>query len=232
MKNKRFRHENKYMITPMEKEALIKRFDMIMPRDAHAKDGGYFIRSLYFDNLRLGAYHDKMDGVNERQKYRIRIYDMSDQVIKLECKEKIDAYIYKRAASLTREEYDKILAEDVTFLLDRKEDVCHDFYHEIMLHGLKPMVLVDYDRQPFVYPYGDVRITFDSNLRAGISDDVFDASAPIAPVMQDELIMEVKYTEFLPDIIRGILPPADSIYTAYSKYTLCLDKKIELQNIQ
>ena len=253
----KFRHELKFMISEAEKDILIKRLSFFMQADAHAKgnetrediilekcfrqdectqkaadslQGGYMIRSLYFDDRFERAYEEKLAGVKSRKKYRIRIYNCSDKVIKLECKHKEGQYIHKTAAALTREEADALIAGRYDFLIDRKEQLCREFYFECAMNGMAPKVVVDYDRIPFVYPYGDVRITFDCRVRTGmLSDNLFDNELPVKNVMQPGmLIMEVKFTEYLPELIRSLLPVADSAYMAYSKYTMCLEKKKEL----
>ncbi len=232
MKNDRplFRHELKYLISEAEKEVLIRRLSPFMGADAHVRGEGYMIRSLYFDDRFERAYEEKLSGVESRKKYRIRIYDYSDEVIKLECKHKEGQYIHKTAASLTREETESIIEGKYDFLIGRREPLCREFYFECALNKMSPKVVVDYDRIPFVYPYGDVRITFDCGVRAGLfADDIFDRTLPVASVMEPGmLIMEVKFTEYLPELIRRLLPVADSAYMAYSKYTMCLEKKKEL----
>lgn len=226
-----FRHELKYLISHSEKEVLQQKMSVFMQQDAHAGTNGYFIRSLYFEDRDESAYRDKIAGVNERKKYRIRIYNYSDTQIKLECKRKEGQYINKVAASLIREEYEMLLRGEYEFLRCREEPVCRDFYLECMLHGMRPAVLVDYDREPFVYAYGDVRVTFDSHVRAGYMEfDLFSNQIPVHEVLEDgQLILEVKYTQYLPTVIKELIQPKDSIYIAASKYAMCMEKKKELR---
>ena len=227
--NLKFRHELKYLISEPEKEVIARRLSTIMQRDAHAKDGRYFIRSLYFDDEWENAYEEKLAGTNERKKYRIRIYNLEDSVIRLECKRKEGQYINKISAKLTRKETDKLIAGVYDFLKDRPEQVCKDFYLECALNRMKPKVIVDYDREPYVYTYGDVRITFDEHVRGGVfENELFDKALPVMEVLEPgQLIMEVKFTEYLPEIIRDLLRVDDCIYTAASKYVLCLEKRKE-----
>lgn len=227
--NLKFRHELKYFISETEKEVIARRLATIMQRDAHVKDGTYFIRSLYFDDREEAAYDEKLAGTNERKKYRIRIYNLEDKVIRLECKRKEGAYINKISAKLTREETDKLIAGEYEFLKERTEQICKDFYLECALNGMKPAVIVDYDREPYVYAYGDVRITFDEHVRGGVFEhSLFDKALPVMEVLEPgQLIMEVKFTEYLPEIIRDLLSVDDCIYTAASKYVLCLEKRKE-----
>ena len=108
-----FRHELKYRISEEQRDILIARIKDILPRDKNAVNGQYMIRSLYFDDYWKSAYDEKMAGTLSRKKYRIRIYDYSDRVIKLECKHKQGQYIYKESANLTREETDRISSNPI-----------------------------------------------------------------------------------------------------------------------
>jgi len=230
MKNKlKFRHELKYIINEAEKEVIRRRIGQIMQTDAHAKDGTYFIRSLYFDDMWENSYEEKLAGTNERKKYRLRIYNLEDTIIRLECKRKEGQFINKISAKLSKEESDMLIQGKFEFLRERSEPVCKEFYMDCLYGQMMPKVIVDYDREPFVYPYGDVRITFDSHVRSGILEhNLFDDKLPVMEVLEPgQLIMEVKFTEYLPEVIRGLLRVDDSIYTAASKYVMCLEKRKE-----
>ena len=103
-----------------------------------------------------------------------------------------------------------------------------------MTNVMRPRVIVDYEREPWVYDTGTVRLTFDSNVRAAIgSYDIFDESLPTLPVLQPEkLVFEVKYTELLPQIIKNIIPPQASEFLAVSKYVLCYEKTRYLHDFE
>lgn len=133
-----YRHELKYRISYAEKAALELRLAPLLRRDAHAKPGGYRIRSLYFDDWWNSAYGEKEAGVFLRKKYRIRIYDGSDAVIKLERKKKVGSYIYKEDAALTREETERILRGNYGVLLASPQNLCREFYVECVSHVLRP----------------------------------------------------------------------------------------------
>lgn len=221
-----YRHEWKYLISESEKEVIKLRMKPIFKMDPNAGDTGYMIRSLYFDDLWNSSFEEKEMGILIRKKYRIRIYNCSDQNIKLERKQKIGSYIYKEAAPLTRAEVENILAGEYGFLLNSPHKLCQEFYIECICHLMRPRVIVDYEREPFIIEEGTVRITFDRHVRAAVlSDDIFDPELPGLEVMEPgKLVMEVKYTEFLPQIVKTILPSAASEFAAVSKYVLCYEK--------
>ena len=226
MKSERYRNEWKYLIDTAQKELICTRLFPYLELDKHAKNGGYMIRSLYFDDYFQSAYEEKDAGVLKRKKYRIRIYNCSDSSIKLERKKKFGSYIFKEAAKLTRDEVYKILDGDYEFLLKSENNLLREFYFECVSNVMRPRVIVDYDREPWIADEGTVRITFDMDVRAAVgSFDIFDATLPTLPVLEPgKCVMEVKFTEFLPQALREVLPDRASEFTAVSKYVLCYEK--------
>ena len=207
-------------------QIIRQRLQAIMQHDRHATSGNYTIRSLYFDDYWNTAYTEKITGIYERKKYRIRIYNSSDAIIKLECKNKVGSVVRKTAVSLTREETERILQGDCHFLLKREEPLCHELYIQHLTRVLRPCVIVEYEREPFVHSAGDTRITFDKQIRASsVITDFFNPKLPTTPLLDStKLVMEVKYTEFLPTMIKNALPPKASELTALSKFTGCFEK--------
>ena len=225
-KGKPYRHELKYVITEAEHAVLASRLRAALRPDENAQGSGgeYFIRSLYFDDPWDTAVSEKGDGVGSRDKFRIRIYNMSDRTIKLERKHKEGAYIKKDSLSLTRDECERIIAGDIRCLFDRPEPEAKAFYGIFRTRTLKPKVLVDYTREPYVFPAEDVRITFDKNVRTGMrSTDLFDPDVPTYPVwdLKGCMILEVKFNASLPEFCRSIVQMAASQHTAASKYSYC-----------
>ena len=230
----RYRHELKYLINYGEKEILADRLKKIASIDSHATEKGYLIRSLYFDDVWNSSYEEKLMGIASRRKYRIRIYNFSDSHIALECKEKQGSYINKYSAPLTRQETDDIINGKYDCLRDKKDKLSQEFYL-LLRSGMHPDVIVDYDRLPFVYDPGTVRITFDMHVRAAFNGyDIFDAELPVYNAMQnpDTLIMEVKYTEYLPDIFQDIVIPHAAASISASKYVMCCDVKRSMYGME
>ena len=217
-----FRHENKYFISTGGYEFLRGRLAAMLDTDPNARRNGlYFIRSLYFDDYNQSALLDKVEGIEAREKFRIRFYDMDDRFIRLESKQKRGQYTRKRAARLTREEADRLLAGDSWFLYDTGDKLLRDFYLKSRTHLLRPTVLVDYTRE--AYTFEDVRITFDLSLHTGqYQTALFDPGVFTMPVLPgDRVILEVKYDEALPYAVKQLLAPVSAVRCAISKYELC-----------
>ncbi len=225
-KAERYRNEWKYLIDMAQKELICQRLTPLLKLDPNATDGGYMIRSLYFEDYFKSSYEEKDAGVLRRKKYRIRIYNCEDRSIKLERKKKFGSYIYKEAARLTRDEVYKIINGDYDFLLKSDNNLLKEFYYECISNVMRPRVIVDYEREPYILDEGTVRITFDMNVRAAVgSFDIFDKTLPALHCLEDgKCVMEVKFTEFLPQFVRNILPDRASEFTAVSKYVLCYEK--------
>ncbi|HSN58104.1 MAG TPA: polyphosphate polymerase domain-containing protein, partial [Clostridiaceae bacterium] len=193
----KFRHELKYYINYCDYLALRSRLKLLMKPDPNAGiNGDYMIRSLYFDDLKDTALYEKAAGIRIRHKYRIRTYNLSDSVIKLERKNKVGGYINKESARLSRETVDALMRNDLVGL-DTDDILIRDFKMSIMNDGLRPKVIVDYDREAYVCSFSDTRVTFDKELRVPMtSNDIFDASIPTEILVKmPRLIMEVKFNE-------------------------------------
>lgn len=221
-----YRNEWKYYIALWEGQLLKNRLLPFMEVDKYAGNGQYTIRSLYFDDYWNSAYEEKIMGVEGRKKWRIRIYDFSDSVIKLERKKKSGNYIHKDSAPLAKEEYEQIMRGEYEFMLHSRYPLCREFYYECMVNLHRPKVMVDYERVPLIFGTGDVRITFDKNVRAGaFTYDLFDPNLPMTEILEpDMLVLEVKFTEMIPEVIKELLPLDGQQFSAISKYTLCYEK--------
>ncbi len=221
----KFRHELKYLINEGDAELIRERLSPLLQADPHAQQGSYSIRSLYFDDIFNTAYIDKINGAPQRKKYRVRVYNLDDSFIRLECKLKDLSYVSKLSAPLTREELARILYGDYGFLLQSPDPLKQQLYYECISRILRPKVYVDYEREPYVLDSGDVRITFDRNVRGAYpSQPMFSDEMTFHYVLEPgKLVMEVKYTEFLPRIVKQLLPAQAAEMAAFSKYTLCCD---------
>ncbi len=221
-----FRHELKYIINYADYALIRIRLNALMKHDAHTNaDGLYSVRSLYFDDCMNTAYNDKYFGILDRQKYRIRIYNHSDQVINLERKIKKDRYVHKQTTNLTRCQVEEIIKGNYDCLRACNEPLQLVFYHECRSKLMRPRVVIDYEREPFILDAGTVRITFDRNIRAGVDGwDIFDEKMATVELLEPSyLVMEVKYSEFLPSYIQSMLPRSSTEFTAVSKYILGCD---------
>jgi len=217
-----FRHEVKHEISNHDMLILRQRLRAVMKPDGHAVNGQYEIRSLYFDNLDDQALRDKLDGVNIREKYRIRLYNNDPSMIHLERKIKQGGLGYKVAANLTPEQAQAIVNGDVGWMSASTDAVIRGFYSRIRNQGLKAKVIVDYTREPFVFAPGNVRVTLDHNIRTGIScTDFLNADCVTVPINASPCILEVKWDNFLPDVIRDAVQLNGRRSAAFSKYAAC-----------
>ena len=218
------RHEYKYFISFGEYAHLSRTLDHVLQRDSNGDEfNEYHIRSLYFDDEYDTAFVDKMSGVQGRDKYRIRIYNFSDRLIRLERKSKYGDGIAKQSVAISRELCDQLCAGVPDGLERSDQPLLRDMYKQMRLKGLQPVVIVDYVREAYIHPAEHVRITFDKQLRTGLfSHDLFDRWLPtVCPLEDNSMILEVKYDNYLPDYIRRLLWSCNAMRSAISKYTLC-----------
>ena len=221
------RHELKFLITRTQYEVLSRTLKAVLRVDPNAaKNGGsYHIRSLYFDTVFDDALYDKIAGVKDRDKYRMRIYNLSDAGIFMECKTKVGNLISKRSAKIPRDLAEQLISADPTGLENTKSGLLRDVYREMRTRLLHPVVIVDYEREAYLHPAEEVRITLDMRVRSGLNSiDIFNPHVPTVPVLdQDQTILEVKYNRVLPPYLMDVLSFAcpEAVQTAVSKYTLC-----------
>jgi len=230
--NLKFRHELKYLINYGDYYAIKMRIENLLYKDVNVNpEGLYTVRSLYFDDYFNSAYNEKYMGIKNRQKLRIRVYNYSDEAIRLERKIKDNQYIYKESTFLQKSEVESIINGDYSFLIKGKDQIKNLFYYECVTHMARPRVIVDYEREPFVFEAGNVRITFDTDIRANVDQfDLFNQNIAMLNILEPEyLVMEVKFTEFLPSIIRQVLPSEATNFLAISKYVLSCDKTLHYQ---
>lgn len=221
---RQFRHELKFYISYYSYYILQPRLAALLTADPNGDEfGEYHIRSLYFDDIDESALVEKIAGDDKRSKIRIRIYDKSDRVIKLERKMKAGQYISKDSCSITREEAEELIAGDPSSLLNSRERPRGYVFRAMRERRLRPVRIVDYVREAYTYPIEDVRITFDKDLHAGYENfDLFDPDALSIPKFDPGiLVMEVKYNNYLVGHIRDALQLDAADRQAISKYTIC-----------
>lgn len=240
----KYRHEHKYAIDFFSYTVLSQKLKLIMQPDLHAgEDGSYLVTSLYFDNCFDKALKEKLHGVSKREKFRLRYYGDDTENIFLEKKQKVNGLCLKTSEKVSPEIVRDLLdgrqtalikdmfaatqtvatvaepgnVADSEFAAVQSQPLLRELLFKMQTQLLRPKTIVAYSREAYTYPAGNVRITFDSNISTGLSPDWFfepDKQVLESPV----IIMEVKYDEFLPDMIRHAVQPHATRLQAFSKY--------------
>ena len=222
MKCMQLRHEWKHRLAPEDLPGLRQRLKLVARPDPYAQDGRYHIRSLYFDTPSDKALRDKLDGVNNREKFRIRCYNLDPGLIHLEKKSKRNGLGSKEKVRLQPWQVLALTEGDRSWLLEEEEPLLRELYWKMTVQGLAPKTLVDYIREPFVYAPGNVRVTLDYDLRTGLRCvDFLDPDCVTIPVRDAPVILEVKWDAFLPDLIRDTVQIPGRRAAAFSKYSVC-----------
>ncbi len=217
-----FRHEWKHEINYSDMIVLRQRLKAVMKPDENAVDGKYSIRSLYFDNISDKALREKIDGINIREKFRIRYYNGDTSFIHLEKKSKQYGLGNKESANLTAEEAQRIVDGDIDWMIDCDRHLVQELYAKMKFQGLRPKTIVDYTREPFVFTAGNVRVTLDYNIRTGLfCTDFLRSDCITVPAGNTTAILEVKWDEFLPSVIRDVVQLESRRTSAFSKYAVC-----------
>ena len=220
----KYRHEFKYFISAGEIEILKPRIAAVAPLDAHVGERGrYTIRSLYFDNYADRCYYENESGTDPREKFRIRIYNASAARIRLECKRKERGKTLKTSCAISEEQCRLLMRGEIPLDVGEEQTVLRKIAQLMATERFEPKIIVEYERVPYVYPVGNVRITFDTEIRSSPQISAFlDKNPATRPILRTgQHILEVKYDELLPDFIRNVLELGTLRQTAFSKYYLC-----------
>lgn len=220
----KFRHELKYLISIGELQLIKNRINHMIPLDSHVGiEGAYTIRSLYFDDYEDRCFYENENGTDPREKFRIRIYNHSTERIMLECKRKQRGKTLKSSCPLTVEQTKILMEGRILPNIGQQPPLVQKLTVQMLTRRLHPVVIVEYDRIPYVYKNGNVRITLDMNIASSKAIGSFlDAHIPKRPVMPvGQQLLEVKYDEYLPDFIYRNLQLQNLRQTAYSKYFIC-----------
>ncbi len=216
-----YRHENKYLISEGTARLIENKLVRLLRKDRNQIGNSYRIRSLYFDDAYFSSYRENEAGVDDRKKIRIRVYDDPSRLIRLEIKYKLKSKVYKESCILKEPLFWQIINHELRFKEDYPQAL-RLFYLETMLYDLRPSIIVEYERSTFVSRIGNVRVTLDRNI--SYSSDIYDflepeiALTPLLPAGQQ--VLEVKYDEFLPEIIAQTIETGELSQTTFSKFYL------------
>lgn len=218
----KFRHEWKHEITLSDVYTIRSRLNAVAYTDKNAVDGRYKIRSLYFDDANDTALREKINGINKREKFRIRYYNSDTSFIRLEKKSKVNGLCSKVSETITAEEVEALLNGNIDWMKNKNRPLVYELYIKMKSHGLKPKTIVDYIREPFTFPAGNVRVTIDYNIRTGVDcNDFLNPDCITIPAGEAPIILEVKWDEFIPDIIKTAVNLESRRSSAFSKYAQC-----------
>ncbi|MCA9392163.1 polyphosphate polymerase domain-containing protein [candidate division WWE3 bacterium] len=217
------RHELKFYIHRVEYEQLRLKLLKLLSCDAYQRDPeGYFIRSLYFDDLHDTAVNEKLAGIEKRSKLRLRIYSYDQDWAKLENKIKDNNYVRKVSQTITKQEALNLINGDYQFLLNYDNNYARALYFDFATIYRRPVTVIDYYRDAYMLDFNNIRVTFDKNLRSTTSNfDLFNPNLPTHPLQFDQVvIMEIKFDNFLPPWFLKIIHAERFTQSAVSKYCL------------
>ena len=214
------RHEYKLCISKSDYTVLRSRLRAALRHDENVnRNGEYIIRSLYFDTPTDKALREKIDGVARREKFRLRFYNGNPRVIRLEKKSKDNNLCYKRQETVSKSEVKMLLRGEYGWMADENRPLVTELYSKMQGELLRPKTIVEYVREPFTFPAGNVRITIDRSIKTGVGSlDFLKNSFPSVPAGDDIILMEIKYDAFLPDFIKRLVYLDGRRAAAFSKY--------------
>ena len=216
-----YRYEKKFLINNIQMELLKNNLSAALYLDSNIKgeDGSYFIRSMYFDDYKDTSYFQVIDGISKREKYRIRYYNYDSSYITLEKKSKVNNLGKKDKDLLTKDMVMKFVKNEE---IETDMKVVTELQNKMKTNFYKPVIIIDYLRKAFTYPINDVRITLDYNISCSYEiDKFFEEDINSIPLLdKNTAILEVKYNDFLPDVIKQVINIKNLEVTSFSKYSV------------
>lgn len=231
---KGYRHELKYIATAGQLAVVAARLGTLMQSDPHAgEDGGYTIRSLYFDDVYDSCFMENQNGTDLREKFRLRLYNGSTAHIRLELKQKRHGMTKKQACPLSAAQCQSLMEGTPPPLDARLPPLVQKLSAAMRTRGMRPVVVVEYHRRPLVYPLGNVRVTLDEHLTACGAPGSFLQAVPAprrAVMPTGQQLLEVKFDTLLPDAIKHCLETGELRQATFSKFYLC--RKLTMEETQ
>lgn len=221
---RKFRHEYKYLCDSSQNAVLKMRAKGLLRADSHVKDAGYYdIRSLYFDTLDNQCYLENEGGSDKRDKYRIRIYNANPEKIVLEKKSKERQMTSKKSCQISEEICRKLMRNERIQITEDMANTQKELLLEMQMKVMRPTVIVEYQRFPYVEKNGNVRITFDENICSSNDIEHFlEKKIIVRPILGiGQSVLEVKWDEFLPSYIKEHIQLETLQWSNFSKYYLC-----------
>ncbi len=216
-----YRNEIKYEIKHEDNLRISNILRQVLKHDKHAINGMYHVRSLYFDDIYDRSLHQNQMGLAKRSKYRIRMYNYNTEFILLERKSKNYHKGRKEHIRLQKNEVEKILKGEIDFLEKSQSDLAHAFMHDVKQNQLRPVIIIDYEREAFQFESGNVRVTIDRKIQSSINvKGFFDKNLACLPKWGVQNLLEIKYDRFIPDFIQASIKRFDPSRIAHSKYVL------------
>lgn len=216
------RHEWKHQISYLDLLVIRQRLRAVMAPDVHGKEGRYWVRSLYLDTPEDKALREKLDGIARREKFRIRYYDGDPSLLRLEKKCKQGDLGWKETAELSPKEVQRLLLGELDWMEGNPQPLVGELFFKMRTQRLRPKTIVDYQREAFAYPPGNVRVTLDAQIRTSLSCwEFLRPDCLTIPAGDSPTLMEVKWDGFLPDIIRDAVQLESRRAGAFSKYAQC-----------
>ena len=224
------RFEIKYILNTKTSNDIQKIIKDFMILDGYAKfmsNNQYFVRSLYFDNDNYDNFNEKVDGLKIRHKFRIRTYlkERSDSsIIYLEKKGRLNERTYKIRNKIEFDQLDIILKKKDIFKLHNTNinmPLLSEFIIDSYKKRIKPKVIIDYFRKPFINKRGNYfRLTFDNNLSSTISKNLFSSQHQSKKTIPGYEILEVKFDRTIPPWFQKVIQNFQLKRLSVSKYVL------------
>lgn len=220
------RYELKYMLTPAQKEELLRISSPYMKEDTY---GQTTIRNLYYDTSNYRLIRRSLEKPEYKEKLRMRSYRTAQNMepVFLELKKKYGDKVYKRRTQIVQQEALDRIREKQTLgssQVEKEIDYFVSFYED-----LQPRTCIFYDRTAYEpVGGGPFRFTLDENIRYR-TDRFSLAEEPSGEriLRPDTCLLEVKTADAVPVWLSRFFTENGIYRTSFSKYGAAFEKQMK-----
>lgn len=218
-----WRFEYKYRI-PIQQYLKVRNYiQPYMEMDGYSKAAEgkkYLVRSLYYESIKLDAFHEKVEGDSDRIKFRIRTYverEEEGQAIRAEMKVRKGAVTEKHGTMISVEEYRAFIGS--RSWPEVRDEVMAEYERYVHLKTLRPVLLTQYRREGYrARTHEEIRITFDHRVKSARSESLF----PEHPFFHEHhhgiIVLEIKCNKQQPEWLRKLAQENGLRIMSNSKY--------------
>ncbi len=226
-----WRHEIKAFLTLTQIKQFSETLHPYVTKDPYFQSNkDIIIQTLYFEDLQESSYFQKINGNQDRVKYRVREYFnqiTEPKTVFIETKRRLGFYISKSRSEIKKDLFLRLPSTPYYQLLDHiKEDSnLYWFYQNTFAGSFFPAVLTQYKRTTWQTKRTDqpkVRISFDTNVKYAGPEKFINGKGIFYPALPAHTgIMEIKASQNIPFWLLKIIQNIPINFEPISKFALC-----------
>lgn len=209
------RYEMKFLMDEGQTEAVCS---VLKDRMAHDRFAFSDIRNIYYDTPDFLLARRSNEHPFYKEKLRVRSYGAPDKDVFVELKKKYDGVVYKRRLSMPYDDASGWLSGDKS--LEPATQIGSEIGFMMERYpGIAPAMMLDYRRESFCMPDGDLRVTIDTDIRADLWNfDLRSVPSGKSVLPDGHTLMEIKTMGGIPLWLTEAMSSEKVYRSSFSKY--------------